>query len=95
MIDKSVDFISTTLSTSLTLSLPQAPVRHVTKYLVRYEERCGRLLVANTDIRAGEVVFTDIAAATGPDNNPRPVCLVCCARLVRGHVCSEHVRRYG
>ena len=90
MIDKSVDFNSTTLSTSLTLSLPPAPVRHVTKYLVRYEERCGRLLVANTDIRAGEVVFTDIAAATGPDNNPRPVCLVCCARLVRGHVVTCH-----
>ena len=89
MIDKTGEVV-TTLSTSLTLSLPLTSERRDTKYLVSYEERCGRLLVANTDIQAGEIVFSDIAAATGPDNNPRPVCLVCCARLVRGHVVTCH-----
>ena len=90
MIDKNGDFITTTMSTSLTLSLPSPARRLDTKYYVSYEERCGRLLVAATDIRAGETVFSDLAAATGPDNNPRPVCLVCCARLVRGHVVTCH-----
>ena len=38
------------------------------------------------DIRAGEIILRDPAAALGPDNNPRAVCLVCLARLVRGEV---------
>ena len=81
-----VSYLSTSLSTSLTLSLPLAQVTGETKYEVRYEERCGRLVVAATHIRAGDLVLSDPPAATGPDNNPRAVCLVCCARLVRGHV---------
>jgi hypothetical protein len=33
------------------------------------------------DIRAGEVIFTDVPGAVGPDNNPKPVCLTCYKRL--------------
>ena len=50
-------------------------------YQVAHQARCGRLLVAARDISAGEEIFTDRPAAVGPDNNPRPVCLVCYTRL--------------
>ena len=50
-------------------------------YMVRHEERCGRLLVAARDIVAGEVLFTDQPGAVGPDTNPKPVCLNCYKRL--------------
>ena len=50
-------------------------------YSILYEERCGRLLMAARDISAGEVIFTDIPGAVGPDNNPKPICLTCYKRL--------------
>jgi len=46
-------------------------------YTILYEERCGRLLMAARDISAGEIIFTDIPGAVGPDNNPKPICLTC------------------
>ena len=52
-------------------------------YRVEYSARCGRLLVAGRSFLAGEVIFSDQAACVGPDNNPRPVCLVCYTRLRR------------
>ena len=55
--------------------VPEAP------YKILYEERCGRLLVAARDILAGEVLFTDLPGAVGPDTNPKPVCLNCYKRL--------------
>ena len=72
-------FTTTTFSRTVKLSVSRP-------YLVQYEERCGRLLVAGRDISAGEIILRDSPAALGPDNNPRPVCLVCLARLVRGRV---------
>ena len=50
-------------------------------YTILYQERCGRLLVAGRSFLAGEEIFSDLPAAMGPDNNPRPVCLVCYTRL--------------
>ena len=50
-------------------------------YSILYEERCGRLLMAARDISAGEILFTDIPGAVGPDNNPKPICLTCYKRL--------------
>lgn len=50
-------------------------------YTVLHQERCGRLLVAGRSFLAGEEIFCDSPAAMGPDNNPRPVCLVCYTRL--------------
>ena len=50
-------------------------------YTVQHHERCGRLLVAARAVTAGEEIFVDRPAAMGPDNNPRPVCLVCYTRL--------------
>ena len=70
-------------------------------YRVEYSARCGRLLVAGRSFLAGEVIFSDQAACVGPDNNPRPVCLVCYTRLRRVVVrcagcgwplCSEECR---
>ena len=52
-----------------------------TPYTVLHHERCGRLLVAGRSFLAGEEIFCDRPAAMGPDNNPRPVCLVCYTRL--------------
>ena len=74
-------FTTTTFTSTVRLS-----VGRPRPYLVQYEERCGRLLVAGRDIKAGEIILRDPAAALGPDNNPRPVCLVCLARLVSGQV---------
>ena len=73
----------TTFTGSVVLSLAGRPRR---SWSVQYQERCGRLVVAGRDIKAGEIIMRDEAAALGPDNNPRPVCLVCLARLVRGEV---------
>merc|ERR1711874_424303 len=50
-------------------------------YIIHQEERCGRLLIASRDISAGEIIFTDVPAAIGPDNNPKPVCLNCYKRI--------------
>ena len=94
-------YVVTTVTTSMTVSLnspdtsDKYQVSVVTKifdnnirinFKVQYEDRCGRMLVATKFISAGETIFTDEPACMGPDNNPRPVCLVCCARLVRGYV---------
>ena len=73
-------FLTTTYTESVVLTLASR------SWAVEYEERCGRLVVAARDIQAGEIILRDRAAALGPDNNPRPVCLVCLARLVRGRV---------
>jgi len=77
-------YVVTTVTTSMTVSLNSPDTSD--KYQVQYEDRCGRMLVATKFISAGETIFTDEPACMGPDNNPRPVCLVCCARLVRGYV---------
>ena len=50
-------------------------------YSILEEERCGRLLIAARDISAGELIFSDVAGAVGPDNNPGPICLTCYKRL--------------
>ena len=50
-------------------------------YNTTFEPRCGRMLIAGRDIRAGEVVFVDTPAAVGADNNPGPICLTCYKRL--------------
>jgi len=50
-------------------------------YTILHEDRCGRLLMASRDIKAGEIIFADTPAAVGPDNNPKPVCLTCYKRL--------------
>jgi len=50
-------------------------------YTIHHEERCGRLLIAARDIKAGETIFTDTPAAVGPDSNPKPVCLTCYKRI--------------
>ena len=76
-------FTTTTFTGSVVLTLARRPRR---SWYVKYEERCGRLVVAGRDIKAGEIIMKDGAAALGPDNNPRPVCLVCLARLVKGQV---------
>ena len=46
-------------------------------YSIQYEERCGRMLIAERDISAGEVLFTDIPLSVGPDNDSQPICLAC------------------
>ena len=53
------------------------PYHNSSSYTILHEDRCGRLLMADRDISRGEVVFTDIAGAMGPDINPRPLCLNC------------------
>ena len=78
-------YLTTTVSTSLTLSLSQSKDAGP-KYQIQYQERCGRLLVATENIAMGETILVDTPACIGPDNNLKPVCLVCCARLVRGYV---------
>ena len=82
-------FTTTTFTGSAVLSLAgnsSRSGRSGRSWYVQYEERCGRLVVAGRDIKAGEIILRDEAAGLGPDNNPRPVCLVCLARLVRGRL---------
>lgn len=50
-------------------------------YIIQQEERCGRMLMAGRDIQAGEVIFTDIPGAVGPDLNSKPCCLSCYKKL--------------
>lgn len=47
------------------------------------------MLMAARDIRAGEVLFTDIPGAVGPDLNPKPCCLSCYKRLEGMYRCSK------
>jgi hypothetical protein len=53
--------------------------------IIQHRESLVRYKSFNTlcprDIRAGEVIFTDVPGAVGPDNNPKPVCLTCYKRL--------------
>ena len=35
------------------------------------------MLIAERDILAGEVLFTDIPGAVRPDNDSQPICLAC------------------
>ena len=59
-----------------------APLSTLTmNYSVLEEERCGRLLIAARDIKAGEVIFSDTPGAVGPDGPPFPICLTCYKRL--------------
>ena len=77
-------FVTTTLTTQLTLSLasPSSGDRGNDKYQIQYQDRCGRMLVATQFIKQGDTILVDTPACTGPDNNSRPVCLVCCSRWV-------------
>ncbi|CAB4062320.1 SMYD [Lepeophtheirus salmonis] len=52
-----------------------------TPYTIHFEDRVGRLLIANRDIEAGEILFEDKPGAIGPDNNPKPCCLGCYKRM--------------
>jgi hypothetical protein len=61
--------------------LPGSERHDCSPYSVLYEPRCGRLLMAARDIQAGEILFHDVPASVGPDNNPKPVCLTCYKRL--------------
>ena len=76
-------FVTTSLTTQLTLSLaaPSSGDHCNDKYEIQYQDRCGRMLVATQFIKQGDTILVDTPACTGPDNNSRPVCLVCCSRL--------------
>ena len=80
-------FVTTTLTTQLTLSLaPPSSTDHGNdKYQIQYQDRCGRMLVATQLIKQGDTILIDTPACIGPDNNSRPVCLVCCTRLDQLH----------
>ena len=72
-------FLTTTLTTTLTLSLHTLDKAEVggddSKYRVDYDQRCGRMLVAAEFIPEGSTILVDTPACTGPDNNTKPVCL--------------------
>ena len=54
-------------------------------YQILQEERCGRLLRAARDIRAGETLFSDLEGVVGPrhEESTHPTCLTCYSSLAR------------
>ena len=54
---------------------------HCLPFIIHEEERCGRMLIAARDIRAGEVLFSDTPGAVAPVGNSKSFCLGCYKKL--------------
>ncbi|VVC87245.1 unnamed protein product [Leptidea sinapis] len=57
-------------------------------YDVLFSDKLGRYLVANKDLNAGSVIFTDTPFAFGPKQDSSPLCLGCYCP-VENSVCSR------